>query len=75
MRVLVEVLHITVGLFAAMLIAALSTWSYPLAERDIWLVAYVAMGAVVLMGIAPIRRAYAEDRATIARSNKAGPDA
>lgn len=70
MRVLVEVLHITVGLFAAMLIAALSTWSYPLAERDIWLVAYIAMGAVVLMGVGPIRRAYEEDRATL---NGQGP--
>ena len=71
MRVLVEVLHITVGIFAAMLIAALSTWSYPLAERDIWLVAYVAMGAVVLMGVGPIRRAYEQDRETIAKADAA----
>ena len=74
MRVLVEVLHITVGIFAAMLIAALSTWSYPLAEKDIWLVAYVAMFAVILMGVGPIRRAYDEDRA-IMNGAKADPDA
>ena len=63
MRVLIEVLHIVVGLLAALLIASLAAWSYPLARNDIWLVTYVAMAAVVLMGIGPIRRAYAEDRA------------
>jgi len=70
MRVLVEVLHITVGIFAAMLIAALASWSYRLAEQDIWLTAYVAMGAVVLMGVGPIRRAYEEDRATMHAATK-----
>ena len=75
MRVLIEVLHITVGLFAAMLIAALSTWSYPLAEKDIWLVAYVAMAAVVLMGVGPIRRAYDEDRATMNAATRGGAQA
>ena len=71
MRVLVEVLHIVAGIFAAMLIAALATWSYPLAEKDIWLVAYVAMVAVVLMGVGPIRRALEEDRETIAQADAA----
>jgi len=75
MRVLIEVLHIVVGIFAAMLIAALATWSYPLAERDIWLVAYAAMVAVALMGVGPIRRAYAADRATLNSGNPADPDA
>jgi hypothetical protein len=62
MRVLIEVLHIVVGLFAAMLIAALAAWSYPLARQDIWWVAYAAMIAVVVMGLGPIRRAYVADR-------------
>jgi hypothetical protein len=76
MRVLIEVLHIIVGISAAVLIAKLSVWSYPLAEKDIWLVAFVAMGAVVLMGVGPMRRAYAEDRATIAAADaRAKPDA
>ena len=69
MRVLLEVLHIVIGIFAAMLIAALASWSYGQAAKDIWLVAYVAMGAVVLMGIGPIRRAYAEDRASMNRAD------
>lgn len=75
MRVLLEVLHIVIGIFAAMLIAALATWSYPLAERDIWLVAYAAMIAVALMGVGPIRRAYEEDRATLNTAKPADPDA
>ena len=62
MRVLIEVLHIAAGLAAAMLIAALAAWSYPLARRDIWQVDYIAMVIVVLMGIEPILRAYREDR-------------
>lgn len=66
MRVLIEVLHIVVGLLAAMLIAALAAWSYPLARQDIWWVAYAAMIAVAVMGVGPIRRAYAADRETLA---------
>ena len=66
MRVLIEVLHIVVGLFAAVLIAALAAWSYPLAKQDIWWVAYAAMIAVAVMGIGPIRRAYVADRGKLA---------
>ncbi|RYD59256.1 MAG: hypothetical protein EOP60_02225 [Sphingomonadales bacterium] len=65
MRVLIEVLHIVVGLLAALLIAALASWSYPLAKHDIWLVTYVAMAAVVVMGVGPMRRAYVEDKAKL----------
>ena len=68
MRVLIEVLHIVVGLLAALLIAALASWSYPLARHDIWLVTYVAMGLVVLMGIGPIRTAYEADKAKLDRA-------
>ncbi|NML06448.1 hypothetical protein [Sphingomonas sp. G-3-2-10] len=68
MRVLIEVLHIVVGLFAALLIAALSAWAYPLGRDDIWLVAYVMMAAVVVMGIGPVRRALVEDRAALDRN-------
>ncbi len=66
MRVLIEVLHITIGLIAAVLIAWYAAWSYPLAKQDIWWVTYVAMIAVVVMGIGPMRRAYAADRAKLA---------
>lgn len=67
MRVLIEVVHIAIGLIAATLIAWASAWSYPRATGDIWLVTFVAMALVVLMGIGPIRRAYAIDRAKLDR--------
>ena len=71
MRVLIEVLHIVVGLLAALLIAALASWSYPLAKHDIWLVTYVAMAAVVAMGVGPLRRAYAADKARLGEGARA----
>jgi len=70
MRVLIEVAHIAIGLIAAALIAAAAAWSYPRATGDIWLVTFVAMALVVLMGIGPIRRAYAIDRAKLARHSR-----
>lgn len=65
MRVLIETIHIVVGLIAAVLIAWAAAWSYPRATHDIWLVTYVAMVAVVLMGVGPLRRAYADDKAKL----------
>ncbi|MCX8474926.1 MAG: hypothetical protein MT490_03920 [Sphingomonas sp.] len=68
MRVLIEVAFLMSGLIAAYVIAWLAAWSYPRATDDIWLVAYVAMAAVVLMGIGPMRNALAADRAKLNRS-------
>ncbi|HVJ02612.1 MAG TPA: hypothetical protein VM662_10540 [Sphingomonas sp.] len=70
MRVLIEVVHIAIGLIAAYGIAWLAAWSYPRATDDIWLVTYVAMVAVVAMGVGPIRRAYAIDRKRLARAGR-----
>jgi type IV secretory pathway TrbD component len=74
MRVLVEVVHIVAGLAAAVLIASAAAWSYPLARSDIWLVAFVAMALVVLMGLGPLRRAFAIDRARLRRKSKDIPN-
>lgn len=63
MRVLVEILHIAAGIAAALVIGALMAWAYPLAARDVWLVTGVAIVCVALMGVRPIRRAMATDRA------------
>ena len=71
MRVLIEVLHVAAGLIAAVLIASLAAWSYPLAKQDIWLVTYAAMAAVVAMGVGPVRRAWAEDRARLGKRDGA----
>jgi len=69
-RVLIEVAHIVAGLTAALLIGAAAAWSYPRATDDIWLVTFVAMALVVLMGIRPIRRAYTIDRAKLVRATR-----
>ena len=68
MRVLIEVLHIAIGLAAALCIGWLAKWAYPRAAQEIWLVVYVSMAAVVVMGIGPLRRAYAIDRKRLARN-------
>jgi hypothetical protein len=73
MRVLIEVLHLALGIAAAAAIAYLAEWSYPLAGADIWRVAGAAIVAVLLMGVGPLRRAYAEDRA-ILDAERANPD-
>jgi len=65
MRVLVEVMHIVIGLAAAVLIASLAAWAYPRATGDIWMVTYAAMIAVIAMGVGPLRRAYAADKAKL----------
>lgn len=73
MRVLVEALHIAAGIAAALLIAALCAWAYPLAARDVWTVTGVAILCIMLLGVGPLRRAAAADRAkrdpAIQRSN------
>jgi len=66
MRVLIEVVHIAIGLIAAALISAAAAWSYPRGADDIWLVGYGCMVAVVLMGVGPVRKAFAEDKAKLA---------
>lgn len=74
MRVLIELLHIVAGLIAAVVVASLAAWSYRRATDDIWLVATVAMVAVVAMGIGPLRRAYAEDRAKLRHTEETRND-
>lgn len=75
MRVLIEVVHIAIGLVAAALIATAAAWSYPRATDDIWLVAFGCMIAVVLMGVGPVRKAIAEDKARLAGGSEPRADA
>jgi hypothetical protein len=57
MRIAVELLHIVAGLAAALAVTWVSAWAYPLGEKTIWTIGYVAMALTVLMGINPLRRA------------------
>jgi len=68
MRVLIEVMHIAIGLVVAALISWAAAWSYPRATSDIWLVGFGCMIAVVLMGVGPVRKAIEEDKAKLAEA-------
>ncbi|MCA1197111.1 hypothetical protein K9B35_03970 [Sphingomonas sp. R647] len=57
MRVLIEALHIAAGIAVALLIGALASWAYPLAQGDVWLVTGTAILCIIVMGIGPMRRA------------------
>lgn len=61
-RTLVEVLHIALGMGGAGVIASLEAWSLPHSAPVIWRVALVAMAAVALMGVRPLRLAWRADR-------------
>ncbi|MHA6722233.1 hypothetical protein [Sphingomonas sp. RS2018] len=65
MRVLVEVLHIAIGLAAAALIVATAVWAYPLARHEIETTGWVAAVIIVLLGIRPLLAAYRIDRETL----------
>ncbi len=62
MRVVAELVHIAAGIAVALLIGALAAWAYPLAARDVWIVTVIAILCITVMGIAPMRRAFAADR-------------
>mgnify|MGYP004515819521 CR=1 FL=1 len=62
-RLLIEVASLLAGLYVAYTIGRLSAWSYPLGARDIWLVTYAAMVAVMVLGLRQTQRAVAEERA------------
>lgn len=61
-RTLWEIFHLLLGLAAALIIASLCAWAYPLATDDIWIVAGVAMVATAVMSVPPVRRAMISDR-------------
>ena len=65
-RTIVELLHIAIGLAATALIVAASAWAYPLARWEIEMTGLACAVIVVLLGIGPVRRAWADDRGRIA---------
>jgi membrane protein implicated in regulation of membrane protease activity len=59
---IIEVLHIVIGLGATALIVWGSSWAYPLARWEIEVTGIACAVVVVLLGIGPVRRAWARDR-------------
>ena len=62
-RIAVEVGAGIAGLVAAYCIGWASAWSYPLGRADIWLVTYVSMAVVAVLGVRQVQRALTEERA------------
>jgi len=60
-RTLIEGLHVVAGLIAAWAVTAASAWAYPLGWRVIWWCGAAGALATLLMGIGPLRRAWAID--------------
>ena len=60
--VIVELLHLCVGLIATGLMFAAAAWSYPHGAETIWAVGYVALIAVAAMCLYEIRRAWKRGR-------------
>ncbi len=61
-RTITELLHIAVGLVGTAIVASLAVWAVPRAGPTIWVVAYLSMIAVALMGVKPVRDAWAKDQ-------------
>ena len=61
-RTFIELLHIAIGLMATALIVAAAAWAYPLARWEMQVTGIACAVVVVLLGIGPVRRAWARDR-------------
>ena len=60
---LIELLHLVVGLIVIRLVAALAAWSVPIARGSIWWVSWILTVLVILLSIRPILAARERDRA------------
>ena len=72
---LIELLHLVVGLIVIRVIAAVAAWSVPIARGSIWWVSWILTVLVVLLSIRPILAARARDKAGDANSGGGAPDA
>lgn len=61
-RTLIELLHIALGVAGVIVFATAAAWGVPGASSDIRLVAGAAVVIVMLMGLRPLRMAWAADR-------------
>lgn len=62
MRFLIELMHVAIGIVAALVIAFLTAWALPQAKATIWIIDYVSIAFILGMGYLPLREAWAADR-------------
>lgn len=60
MRVLIEIVVLALGLGVAYGLGRLSAWSFPPGANDIWMITWVAMAVVVVLGVRKIVRVSSE---------------
>lgn len=61
-HVAIELFHIALGIAIAVLMAYGAAWAVPLARTEIWVVAGLAIVAILWLGIGPLKQARARDR-------------
>ncbi len=65
-RTMIEILHIVIGLGVTLGIVRASSWAYPLARWEVEVTGMACAIVVVLLGVGPVRRAWALDRGRLA---------
>ncbi len=58
----IELFFVATGLIATVVICQTAAWAYPLGRREIEVSGWVIAAIILLLGIAPVRRAWARDR-------------
>ena len=65
-RALIELLHLLFGLALTFALFSAAAWAYPIGGGTIMAVGWGTMAAVLAMGVGPLVRASAQDRAATA---------
>ncbi len=60
-RTLIELAHAVAGLIVTALITKAATWAYPLGRDTLHVIGWTTAALVLVMAIAPLRRAWAID--------------
>lgn len=61
-RTLIELAHVVAGLIATALITKAAIWAYPLGRDTLRIVGWCTIALVLVMAVAPLRRAWAIDQ-------------
>ncbi|MFA5988988.1 MAG: hypothetical protein WC803_05200 [Sphingomonas sp.] len=61
-QVLIELLHIALGVGTVALMARAAAWAVPLAAREIMIVGFVSVAFIIGMGVKPLLVSLAEHR-------------
>jgi hypothetical protein len=69
-RVLLELLHLAAGLVATRAIFVAAAWAYPQGRDSLEPIGWLTMGAVFVMSVPELRKAWIADRNGADRNNR-----